>query len=72
MMKHVRYCCSRFCHCTTFQRSSSVYSSDVKRGQYLEAKAEAKAKARATRPRPKIIMKKYQIMINNKIYCQKN
>jgi len=33
--------------------------SDVKRGQNLEADA------RATRPRPKIIMKKFQIMINN-------
>jgi len=37
--------------------------SDVKRGQNLEAEAEAEV--RATRPRPKIIMKKYQIMINN-------
>jgi len=34
-------------------------TSDVKRGRKLEAEA------RTMRPRPKIIMKKYQIMINN-------
>jgi len=33
------------------------------RGKSYEAETEAKA----SRPRPKIIMKKYQIMINNNI-----
>jgi len=36
-------------------------SSDAKRGQNLEAEA----RAMRSRPRPKIIMKRYQILINN-------
>ena len=47
-----------------FSRSTS---SDVKRGPNLEAEAEAEARTMRSRPRPvsKIIMKKYQMMINN-------
>jgi len=39
-------------------------TTDVKRGQNLEAEAEANFWRLRPRPRPKIIMKKYQIMIN--------
>jgi len=47
--------------------SARDHSSDVKQGQNLEAETEAKARAMRSkpRPRPKIIIKKYQIMINN-------
>ena len=48
---------------TFWRYTDSVISSDVKRGQNLEAEVEAEA--RTMRSRPKIIMKKYQIMINN-------
>jgi len=52
-----------------------VDSSDVKRGQNLEAEAEANFWRLRPRPRPKTIMKKYQITINNirfKIIAEKN
>jgi len=45
---------------------SVIVSSDVKRGQNLEAEAEANFWRLRPRPTPKIILKKYQIMINNK------
>ena len=42
----------------------ALVSSDVKRGQNLEAEVEARTMRSRPMPRPKI-MKKYQIMINN-------
>ena len=56
----------QICECNRtkpFMNLSYLLASDVKRGQNLEA--EANFWRLRPRPRPKIIMKKYQIMINN-------
>jgi len=67
------YAVISLCELKANNSTSSIYyfkmkflhhtTSDVKRGQNLDAEAEARAMR--PRPTPKIIMKKYQIMINN-------
>ena len=47
------------------QQQKQQNTSDVKRGQNVEAEAEVNFSSLRPRPRPKIIVKKYQIMINN-------
>ena len=52
----------------TFSEKTEIqwnFCSDVKRGQNLQAEAEANFWRSRPRPRLKIIMKKYQMMINN-------